>query len=160
MDGTFQSFMQGNKDPVYRAWAAKKKKHYEQKAQEAAWMLNHIVDAERKLYSGDPALQSQGAKEKEKYQAKWENWARANPEEASMVRKEMSNMKTAHTPTLPTNDDAKKTLVGWAVLGSALRQSNEAKSKICPECKQEGLLPLNEQHTAWGCGLCGYNSEY
>jgi len=32
-------------------------------------------------------------------------------------------------------------------------------SRKCPECKEDGLLPLNEEHTAWGCYLCGYNSE-
>lgn len=30
-------------------------------------------------------------------------------------------------------------------------------ARICPECKKEGLIPLSP--TAWGCCLCGYNSD-
>ena len=33
----------------------------------------------------------------------------------------------------------------------------EKIARKCPECKGDGLIPLSE--TAWGCCLCGYNSD-
>ena len=30
-------------------------------------------------------------------------------------------------------------------------------ARECPECKGMGLIPLSS--TAWGCCLCGYNSD-
>ena len=52
----------------------KTRQHYIQKAREAAWITNHLVDADKKLFSGIAALQLQGAKERREWRTKWDNW--------------------------------------------------------------------------------------
>lgn len=56
-------------------------------------------------------------------------------------------------------DKAMKQLINYAMIGQSFIKSQEKPNRKCPECGKEGLLPLNERHSAWGCFLCGYNSE-
>jgi hypothetical protein len=59
--------------------------NYVQRASEAAWIISHLREADKKLFSGDPELQRQGAAERSKYLTKWERWEKANPEEAKIA---------------------------------------------------------------------------
>jgi transketolase len=71
----------------------KTRQHYIQKAREAAWITNHLIDADKKLSSGIDALQMQGAKERREWRTKWDNWEKANPGEAAMAKKQLEKLE-------------------------------------------------------------------
>jgi hypothetical protein len=83
----------------------KTKAHYIQKAREAAWILNHIAEADRKMFSGDSVMQHQGAAEREKWLGKWLNWKRANPEEAALAEKLMNQEQIKKIKEREQNDE-------------------------------------------------------